>query len=182
MCGQTDVPLTLLGCTQAAALGRKRLRADAVYSSPLRRARQTAQPITDEIRCEPALGEIDCGRLDGAPFAAIQRDHAELWAANQAQHDDDFRWPDGESYRELRARSIQALKVIAALHAGQRVVLVTHAGVISQVIGHVMGTPPARWSLFRVGNASTTEIHWTGDRGTLRSFDVRDHLAPALRT
>lgn len=182
MCGQTDVPLTPLGERQAAALGKRHLRAEVVYASPLRRARETARWLTEDVRCEPGLQEICCGRLEGAQLAAIQREYPDLWAAHEAQDDDDFRWPGGESYRELRERCVRLHAAIAARHAGQRVVIVTHAGVITQVIGHLTGTPPARWSRFRVGNTSITELDWAGERGSIQSFDVRDHLEPALQT
>jgi broad specificity phosphatase PhoE len=181
LCGWTDLPLSELGHRQAEVLAST-LRVDLVYASPLRRARDTARHLELDAHYELGLREIGCGNLDGKPLAEIQRDAPRLWAANEAQGDDDFRWPAGESYRELRRRSIAALVAITARHPGQRVGIVTHAGVITQVLGYLNGTPAARWSAFRVGNASTTEIDWLVERGTVRSYDVRDHLEPQLRS
>ncbi|CAN5749340.1 hypothetical protein BH24GEM1_BH24GEM1_31730 [soil metagenome] len=57
----------------------------------------------------------------------------------------------------------------------------THAGVISQILGALAGTSPARWEAFRPGNAALTEIDWTRGSGTVLSFDDRAHLPAAWR-
>jgi broad specificity phosphatase PhoE len=183
MCGWTDLPLTPLGEQQAALL-EGTLGAGVVYTSPLRRARDTARRCAAGVDpiADPALREIGCGRLEGVPIRQVQRDHPEAWARNAAQTDDDFRWPGGESYAELRRRAVGAISAIAARHPAARVAIVTHAGVITQLLGHLTGTRPARWSAFRVGNASLTEVRWAGDRGELLAYDVRAHLPPSLRT
>jgi broad specificity phosphatase PhoE len=183
MCGWLDLPLTAIGEQQAAAL-EHRVGAEAVYASPLRRARDTARHCTDgaELWLEPGLREIGCGRLEGVPLREIARAYPEAWARNAAETDDDFRWPGGESYAELRRRVLAAIAAIAARHPAARIAVVTHTGAITQLLGHLTGQRPARWSAHRVGNASITEIDWAHGRGTVRAFDVRDHLPPRLRT
>lgn len=184
MSGWADLPLTELGRRQAAALAEA-VSAEVVYSSPLRRARDTARFVErapGALACDPDLREIGCGRVDGAPIAEVRRELPALWAIHEEQTWDEFRWPDGESYIELRRRAIAALDHIARRHPGRRVAVVTHAGVITQLVGHIEGVRPARWSAFRVGHASTTELDWCGGVGVVRTFDVRAHLAPALRT
>jgi len=183
MSGWTDLPLSALGEQQVSAL-EGHVHAEVIYASPLRRARDTARHCADgaDILYDEDLREIGCGEVDGLPLREVQRRFADAWARNERQADDDFRWPGGESYAELRRRALAAVSRIAARHPTSRVALVTHAGVITQLLGHLSGTPPARWSAFRVGNASLTELDWASDRGVLRSFDDRTHLAPALRT
>lgn len=183
MCGWLDLPLTAIGEQQALAL-EHRVAAHVVYSSPLRRARDTARHCAEgaEICLEAGLREIGCGRLEGMPLRTVARDYPEDWARNAAQTDDDFRWPGGESYAELRDRVLSAIAAIAARHPGARVAIVTHAGVITQLLGHIADERPARWSAYQVGNASLTEVAWGDGHGRVRAFDVRDHLAPALRT
>ncbi|AUX42540.1 uncharacterized protein SOCE26_039730 [Sorangium cellulosum] len=187
MSGWTDTPLDARGRQEAEALGR-RLAAgpgfDAVYTSPLSRALETARiaagawgpprPLDD-------LREIGCGDVDGAPIEEVKARHAALWEANLRQDDDDFRWPGGESYRELRARCLAAVRAIAAAHPGGRVLVVTHAGVIGQIVGALRGVPPARWEPFRPGNTSLTTISWEGDRGVLLRFDDREHVSESAR-
>jgi broad specificity phosphatase PhoE len=185
--GRADLPLTSCGREQAAALGH----ADAVrgahafYSSPLQRAQSTADAAADRsalVTPCTAVQEIDCGELDGMMIADVQRLFPDVWRASQSELDDTFRWPGGESYVELRERSVRAVVEIAHRHRGHKVVVVTHAGVISQLLGYLCGMPAARWSAFRPGNASVTEVDWECSVGTVVSFDRRDHLAPSLRT
>jgi alpha-ribazole phosphatase/probable phosphoglycerate mutase len=187
--GVTDLPLTDLGHQQALAVARSGAVRDAdpvMYASTLQRARVTAGCIARASRrqvvCRRALQEIDCGQLDGIPIDVVRTEFAGVWAASQSQADDTFRWPGGESYADVRERSVCSIAEIASSHPGARVLVVTHAGVITQLIGHILGTPPAHWSAFRPGNASITEIDWDASGGRLVSFDCREHLPPALRT
>ncbi len=180
MSGWADVPLSPLGRAQARAL-RPRLaggRFAAIYTSPLDRARETAAlaaPGRSLIPCG-ALREIHCGEPDGLPIEEVKRRYAALWEANLRQDDEDFRWPGGESYRDFRARCAGAARRIAATHLGGRVLVFTHAGFISQVVGAVRGASPARWECFRPGNGSITVVDWEGDRGALVHFDDHEHL------
>jgi broad specificity phosphatase PhoE len=71
------------------------------------------------------------------------------------------------------------VRSIAAAHQSGRVAIVTHAGVISQIIGSLSGVSPARWGLFRPGNASVTELTWRSGSGVVVSFDCRTYLSDA---
>jgi alpha-ribazole phosphatase/probable phosphoglycerate mutase len=186
MSGWTDVPLTALGHRQAQAVASRlarRFGRTPVYASPLQRARQTAHPVAEHLgaplRLLLGLREICAGAVDGWPVEAVRARFPRSWAAHERQEDDDFRWPEGESYRELRARVLRALRRIAAAHAGGPVVVVTHAGPITQVMGWIQGTPPARWSCHRAGNCSVTEVLWTPSGATVVRFDDRAHLVSA---
>jgi broad specificity phosphatase PhoE len=167
MCGQLDVPLTLRGQRDAqrlrtAAVGLGRV--DAIYTSTLRRAIETARPLARHLRLEPrawrSLCEISCGLLEGVSLARVKAEHANLWHANLAQDDDNFAWHGGETYRRFRARVLRAVGTIARMHRGGRVIVVTHAGVISQVLGVLNGVPPACWEPYRPATASLTEVWW----------------------
>lgn len=183
MSGWTNFPLSDLGRRQAEALSRRLAEeppVSALYASPLQRASDTARALTalkiQDIRYLEDLREIGCGEVDGWPVSRVRERYPDLWEANLQQDDPDFRWPQGESYRELRDRSLAAMDRIAAAHPGERVAVVTHAGVICQVIGWLHGTSPAEWSRFRPGNGSLTEVEWAGDCGTVLTFDDRSHL------
>jgi broad specificity phosphatase PhoE len=136
----------------------------ALYTSPLRRAFETASSIAAVFGLVtiplPDAGEIRCGVLDGAPLEMIQKEHAEVWAQNVAQDDDGFRWPGGESYAEFRQRVRGAFSDISRSHAGDTVIVVTHAGVIAQVIGILKGITAARWDVARPAHGAVTEIRW----------------------
>lgn len=181
--GWTDLPLNARGLAQRERL-RRRFAAEsglaALYSSPLARARHTAEAIAEPTGLAPhflpELREIHCGDVDGEPITAVQRRLPELWAQNLRQEDDDFRWPGGESYREFRARCLDAMNRIARAHPDGRVAVVTHAGVVTQVLATLHGLPPARWEPFRPENTSVTEIEWADGHGRLLSFNDHRHL------
>lgn len=182
LCGSHDAPLSQRGRGEVEHL-RRRLSAmncAALYSSPLTRAVHTAiaapRPLLRTMRVLRSLAEIHCGAVEGMPIADVKRRFPEVWRANELQLDEEFRWPGGESYRRFRRRILRAVRRIARLHAGQTVLVVTHAGVVSQVLGTLHGQSAARWENFRPGNASITEISWSGDTGRVLRFDDRAHL------
>lgn len=189
MAGWVDLPLTERGFREAHELA-ERLASEpspsAIYSSPLQRAARTAAVIAERLsaeppRLDPALREIDCGEVDGWPSQLVQERHPQAWATNRAQADPDFRWPGGESYRELRERALRALEGIARAHPAQRVLVVTHAGIISQLLGSLEGESPARWERFRPHNASVTELRWGSALRELVRFDDCAHLTLPAR-
>lgn len=181
--GWSECPLSPLGRRQARAL-RRRLAleppAAALYSSPLRRAADTARALEGlplgPLRLLPELREMYCGELDGFPAVEAQQRYPDIWETNRRQEDEDLRWPGGETYREFRQRCLTGLRRIVQTHPGERVVVVTHAGVISQILGAMHGLHSAQWASFRPGNASLTEVEWGLAGGTLLLFDDRSHL------
>lgn len=185
LCGRFDSPLSPTGWAEVDAL-RRCLRdetAAAVYSSPLRRARETASAAPPEllarVRYLNSLAEVSCGSLDGLPLTRVRTEHADLWRRNCEQDDATFRWPGGESYQQLRRRALRIVRCIGARHLGQRVLLFTHAGVINQVMGAIAGQSAARWENLRPANASITELRFDGTRFDVVRFDDRAHLPAA---
>lgn len=183
LCGSYDADLSDAGMAQVERL-RERLAdespASAIYSSPLRRATQTAQAapiqLRSELRIVKALAEINCGVMEGVPIKYIQEGYPDLWCRNESQHDEHFGWPGGETYARFRRRVLRAICGIAALHAKERILIITHAGVVNQILGTIRGQSAARWDNLRPGYASLTEVAWSGSTGTLLSFDDRSHL------
>lgn len=185
--GVTDVHLTAVGHEQAARLGRalgERERWVATLTSPLVRARATAEGLRPAGGGQPvvveALREIDCGLCDGLPVSRVQAEQPALWEANLRQEDDDFCWPGGESYRELRERSLRVFQTIVREYRGQTVAVVSHAGVISQIVGAQRGTRAAQWELHRPGNTGVTELLYDASGIVIARFDDRSHLTPEL--
>lgn len=184
MSGWTDCALSTLGHDQVRRLSA-RLAGEppfaVIYASPLRRALQTATALSaaglGAVEIDAGLREIGCGELDGMPIDEVKRRYSELWRSNLRQDDDDFRWPGGESYAELRARAVGTIQEIAQRHIGQRVALVTHAGVISQLVGFLRGSRPARWEDCRPDNTSLTQLASVGGSLSLERFNDCLHLA-----
>jgi broad specificity phosphatase PhoE len=124
----------------------------------------------------PGLAEIHCGAVEGLPLREIKNSFRDEWTRNEAQQDESFAWPGGETYREFRIRVLSAINSIAAAHPGGSVLVVTHAGVVNQILGSLAGQSAARWENYRPGNTAVTEVLWTSDSGRLVRFDDRSHL------
>jgi broad specificity phosphatase PhoE len=182
--GWYDPPLSTRGLEEVHQLANE-LRGysvAALYTSTLRRAHQTARPLALSLglypRNDTGLREISCGELDGLPIADVQQRFPELWQRNLAQSDDNFQWPGGETYRAFRQRVLRTVRRLADIHRGQTIMLVTHAGVISQLLGWLHGASAARWESWRPRNASLSEVRWQADRGALVRFDWRPSATP----
>lgn len=104
--------------------------ASAVYTSPLARARKTADAVAAPHGVEPVvvedLREIDLGEVEGLGFDELPPD----LQRGLLEEPTSVRFPGGETYAELRARVIAALDTLAARHEGATAIVVTHAGPI----------------------------------------------------
>jgi probable phosphoglycerate mutase len=136
--GQVNVGLNATGLEQARRLAARMTgeKADAVYVSDLLRARQTAEPIAGELALQPVpecgLREQDFGRVDGMRVDDIQRDHPQAWAG-WLRFEEDFAMPEGETTRAFHARVMEAVQRVVAAHPNQKVVVVTHGGVLDMI-------------------------------------------------
>jgi probable phosphoglycerate mutase len=142
--GHGPTPLTERGRAQAAATGAAlaRLGADAIYSSDLIRAQQTAQLIAEPlglaVESTPALRERSVGMFTGLSFeearARFPNDYAAL-----LQREPDACPPGGETYLQCRDRAVLFVEHAMSQHAGKRIVLVSHHLTLYQLLLHVFG-------------------------------------------
>ena len=132
--GRTDLPLGALGRMQACrtAICMADLSFEAVYTSPLQRAVETAGFFSPDARVVDNLREIDCGDWDGLDFAEIQRRWPELYAARGK--DLSLPMPNGETVDAVRERAQRALQQILAETTGD-VLIVAHSFVIRTRLG-----------------------------------------------
>ena len=145
LAGRTpDVHLNEKGRQQAADLGQLLVKQpiDAIYSSPLERCLETAQPLAQglvqRVLVEAGMLEVDYGEWRGAHLKEL----AKLPAWQMVQHfPSTFRFPGGETLREVQSRAVAALERICTQHPNQVVVVFSHADVIRLCIAHYMGTP-----------------------------------------
>jgi probable phosphoglycerate mutase len=147
--GWADPPLNGTGCEQARALAEK-LRDvpfDAVYSSDLRRAHETAVIVADPhgvpVVTDPGLREIDVGSWSGLTRAEI-----------------DERWPgadhhDGETREAHLARVLATVERIARAHHGERILIVSHGGSLRTLRRHCGGEP-----VHVLPNCGVYELHF----------------------
>jgi probable phosphoglycerate mutase len=172
--GHADPPLNETGCAQAAELAAELegVELAAVYSSPLRRAVETAAVVAAEHGLEPvavdALREVDVGSWQGLIRAEIEARFPEQFAR---WLDYDQGWEDGESYEEMGRRAVAVLLELAAAHEGERILAVTHGGPIRAAFAFADGTSHADARRFgpRIGNVFLAEFAVEG--GALRRLD-----------
>lgn len=114
---------------------------DAVYASPLERARETARPIGratgNRVRTARGLNECDFGDWTGASLARLRKRRD--WKQVQ-RYPSGFRFPDGESFREMQSRITSQVADLAGSHPGATIVAVSHADPIKALVADAMGT------------------------------------------
>lgn len=161
--GQTDLPLNATGLAEAerAAALLAGQPIDAIYTSDLRRAEQTAAAIARACgipyRVEARLREIDLGEWEGELFADIKARHPELIEARR-RDPLDFRAPGAESLREVAERVCEATDAIAARHPGETVVIVSHGVALAPLITRAAGEDLAQAYRFIPDNAAPQQV------------------------
>jgi broad specificity phosphatase PhoE len=184
--GWTDADLSPRGEAQVEVLAdhfnRVHGHVQAIYSSPLVRARRTAEAIGRLTGHTPTLlddlREMYFGELDGRPFEELKEAYAHLLEADQNAELEDFVWPSGESRSGFTARVMRGINFVASRHVGAAVGVVTHSGVIATLLTVVHGESPANWRKWTVPNASLTEVQWDAavQQGALVRHGDATHL------
>jgi len=134
-------------------------RVGALYASPLERTRETAAPIAKavglSVRIERGLLECDFGSWTGREL----KDLYKLPEWQQVQRTpSQFRFPEGESFLEMAARTSDAVRRIVAAHPGEVIVCVSHADPIKVIVADAMGSHLDHFQRFGVSPCSITVI------------------------
>lgn len=159
MQGRGNDPLTPRGEQQVRAVAERLKRDDhpvtAIYSSPLLRARLTADAIAAildlPLRLRDGLQEMHLGELEGVTAEVL---------AQAAPRDPDERYPGGESAREFVERIMGTLYGIAAAHPGETVVAVSHGGVISTALSIWMEGHGRSWMRYAPPNCAVSIVEF----------------------
>ncbi|HLE15652.1 MAG TPA: alpha-ribazole phosphatase [Anaerolineales bacterium] len=144
--GQTDVPLNERGRQQARQLvaDLAGMQIDAIYSSDLGRARDTAAPLSQAaglpVIVDSRLREIHQGEWQGQLFDEIEARYAE---ALRSRREDPLNLapPGGETVAQVRARVLRCLEQILKRHPDESVVIVSHGFVLGLLRAHLLGEP-----------------------------------------
>ena len=171
--GRSDVPLTDLGRQQAeqVAAALSGLDIVAVVSSPLRRARDTAEALGCPVTEDERWIELDYGEFEGRPLGDVP---AEEWA--KWRQDIDYTPPGGESLASLGRRVRSACDDLAATARERDVVVVSHVSPVKAALAWALGVSDAiSWRSY-VAVASITRIGFGGSGPSLRSFNEVSHL------
>ena len=145
----------------------------AIYSSPLVRCLETAQPVAERLGlsvCEdPGLLEVDYGDWHARELKELGK----LPEWQMVQHfPSSFRFPGGEALREVQQRSVAALERIAARHPNEVVALFSHGDVIRTTLAHYAGTALDLFQRVQISTASISTIGLFGGRPAILNMNV----------
>ncbi|KAA9380738.1 bifunctional RNase H/acid phosphatase [Microbispora cellulosiformans] len=181
--GLGDPELTPTGLAQAEAaaarLARRPQRVEVIVTSPLARARQTAEVVASRtgsaVLVDEDLRETDFGAWEGYTFAEIQRRWPGELAAWLA--DPSVAPPGGESFASTARRVEQARERILKAHESRSVVVVSHVTPIKTLIRFALGAPPEALYRMHLDLACLSAIDYYADGpSVVRTFNDTSHL------
>lgn len=165
--GHADLPLNQTGLAQAQKIATRLAgeKISALYSSPLQRALQTAQPLADaqhlEIQRHDGLLDINFGALEGMTVEEAKQAFPEViekWLTAPGR----VKFPKGDSFKTMRTRIENMLDELAAKHSGETVALVSHKVVCGAMLCFVLGLDgDALWRIWQ-------------DNACVNAFEKRD--------
>ena len=180
--GKSDGPLSEEGETSLEVLGRRlsRWNFNAVISSPLSRAKLTAEAFSNDVRVDESFIEIDLGKWEGLHFTEVQEKHGDQLQAAFA----DRTLPMGETGESLEQATQRALEAVDDLldemAPDSRVAVVTHGGFMQSVLGRHLPGSTQRPHAF-TSNTALTRVVWQYGRTRLAAFNDTGHFGPRPR-
>ena len=182
--GWSDPPLTSTGRAQAQAIAHRlhleKRRIGAVYTSPLRRALETAQAIGKTLHRPPVamaeLKEIHFGKLEGVTLQEMERRFPVLHTRWQDKTDMEFQWPGGERRADFFSRVADACQGIVARHPHENVVVVAHGGTIRACLAHLVPDQLKTWWTYSLDNTGLTHVSARGSVTHLLALNDVSHL------
>ncbi len=183
--GHVDIPLNAVGNQQAVRLAAylctSNVRFDAIYSSDLTRAYQTAWHIgaamSVPVELLPPLREIDLGVWSGLTREQIRQSYPVEYTL--LEKGEDIPRGNAETLAMLRTRVVGVIEAMVAQHRGRTLAFVSHGGSIRMMLGYVCDTfdlaaTPCR----HIGNTSLSVLHHETNKGWLVvSCNEMPHLA-----
>ncbi len=182
--GWSPGELTPLGRAQAEVVARRLAGSGkaiaALYSSPLRRAWDTAEIIGRALNLRPipheGLREINFGRVDGLSIEEFRAAFPEHFAQWQDKSDLSFVWPGGERRADFFWRVGRAAEEIAVRHPNETVVVVAHGGTLRGILAHFLPAEFGDWWSYELGNCTLTRVEVDSSRARLLVLNDDAHL------
>jgi len=192
--GRRPIPLNKAGRAEARRLARalKDVKIDAIYTSPVLRAVETAHHLRNggraAVRHAPEMAEIDYGRWIGKTFEEVISEKAfRVYHKNPRKACP----PGGEHMMKVFGRTVRFIERLRKKHKKGRVAVVSHADVIKTILVHYLGMDYDHLLKFRIDNASISLLWFHKDRARVlainslpapsRLFDLIDLLSPNLK-
>lgn len=179
--GWDECSLTDEGLAQAEAAGR-RLAAEtiaAVYSSPSRRALQTAEAVAEshglQPVVDPGLRERNAGEYEGVPMPEVELHNPTIWQDRAADY---WNWrpPGGESFGEVLHRTMAVVDRLRREHEEETVALVTHMGPARVLISALGGIPMEKTYEMEFPSTGVSIFQLDGDTAHLESVNDAGHI------
>jgi alpha-ribazole phosphatase len=178
--GRIDIELDETGLKQAELLGEylSQRKLEAIYSSPLKRAVQTAEAITRHhrlaVEIAPDLNDMDFGEWQGLSLQDVRSrfsESFEMWTSEPHR----VRIPSGESLDDVRQRALTLVNQIADKHEGT-VVLVSHRVVNKVLISALLGLDASHFWDIRLDTCGMTTFEFTDGRFVLTEHNNTSFL------
>jgi probable phosphomutase (TIGR03848 family) len=169
------IHLNVRGHEQAVELARTlgRLPIKAIYSSPLERAFETAEPLAQSlglgIQLRPDLTDTDVGDWAGRSWKTLVR--TRLWKVVQ-ETPSQFQFPGGETFVQTQMRVTRALDAIASAHGDELIVVVFHADPIKLALAHYLGLSLDNFQRLTAHTGSVTILKLDGSSVKLMALNL----------
>ncbi len=181
--GSGDSPLTVEGKQQAMLVSNRLQKCDikAIYSSPRKRAIETATPIAEllclSIHKHPGLGEISLGNWEGKTYEDIKIHYPLEYQAFFHDPASFAGVNGGESLLQVRERAVKALEEIAFNHKDNSVLVISHAITIRLLLTYYMKTSLKElWKVADISQTSLSQIDFSGQFPQVTMLGNVDHL------
>lgn len=174
--------LSEIGRDQAVRVAERLegLQVDALVSSPLERAQETASPsaarLALNVVVDEGLSECDFGRWTGRKLTSLYG--LKAWREVQ-QSPSTFRFPEGESFAEAQARLVEA--VTRLRRPDGLIVCFSHADPIKLLLNHLLGSPLDHVQRLHVDTGSISVVEWTDDTPLVRTINSTHGSLAGLR-
>lgn len=181
--GRTDVPLDETGLKQAELATEyfKEMEIDAIYSSPLSRASQTAQKIAQShnLKVQPLPGIIDMsfGKWEGCPHQEIREKDSKTYR-QWVEEPHLVRLPGGEGLDDVRVRAMAALEEVIRKHPEKTLVLVSHRVICKVLICAILGLENSHFWQITQDTTAINLIQYRKGKYILSLMNETCHLKP----
>jgi broad specificity phosphatase PhoE len=181
--GSTDIPLDEIGYRQAERIADRLAlgtRADVIVTSPLIRARTTAEIIGKKLGLEPVIApglvEMNFGDLEGLTIDVVAERYPELALQAMNLDDNNLAWPNGDTRRGFHERVLNAFLDILREYSNHSVIVVAHGGVLGSFLAQVEGNPPNNWQAYQLANCGLSHIDFRAQHTAVHFKNDCDHL------
>jgi broad specificity phosphatase PhoE len=179
--GWSDEDLNEVGYAQAQALSSRlaNLPISSIYTSPLRRAYNTAtilaKPHQLELKVMNDLIEIQAGDWQGLHIDEIQQRWPGLWEQSRTDVSN-VTMPNGESFGQVTERAVRAFDTIIEANHDGNIAMVSHEVVIKVIVAHVLGATNSIYRRFEIKNTSLSIIRIVDGKARLITLNATSHL------